>query len=313
MPGLARPAGLIGHAVKPLMNDAPTPARGHPLSVLDQHLAPHGLLTRLMYRATRIRAPWFKRWQINWFIRRYGVDMSVAEQADLEAYPDFNTFFIRALRPGARPLPSDPAAIISPVDGTVSQAGMIENGRLYQAKGHGYTLTDLLGGAKEYAASFDGGVFATLYLSPRDYHRVHMPCDGVLREMTYVPGRLFSVAPRTTEHIRGLFARNERLIMLFDTACGPMAVIMVGAMFVAGMETPWTGLVCPAHREGPRRWDYRDRAEPLRLARGDEIGRFNMGSTVIVLLPRGCAELAPDITPSAGVRMGQRLATLVHK
>lgn len=263
-----------------------------------------------MYRATRIRALWFKRWQINWFIRRYGVDMSIAEQADLETYPDFNTFFIRALRAGARPLPEDPKAIICPVDGAVSQAGRIEQGRLYQAKGHGFTLTDLLAGAKQHADAFDGGLFATLYLSPRDYHRVHMPCDGRLLEMTYVPGRLFSVAPRTTESIGGLFARNERLIMLFETVCGPMAVVMVGAMFVAGMETVWTGLVCPAHRERPRHWDFRDSQEPVCVVRGGEIGRFNMGSTVILLLPRGCAEIAPEIAPGVTVRMGQQLASI---
>lgn len=300
-------------SIPPQRSNKATSSRRYSLKVLDQHLAPHGLLTRLMYRATRIRTLWFKRWQINWFIRRYGVDMSIAEQVDLEAYPDFNTFFIRALRTGARPLPNDPKAMVCPVDGVVSQAGRIEQGRLYQAKGHGFTLPHLLGGAKQYAEMFNGGIFATLYLSPKDYHRVHMPCDGTLRGMTYVPGKLFSVAPRTTENVHGLFARNERLIMLFDTACGPMAVIMVGAMFVAGMETVWTGLVCQTHCEGPRHWNFEERAEPLFVARGDEIGRFNMGSTVIVLLPPDCAELAPEILPNVSVRMGQTFASLTRK
>jgi len=304
------------------MNEAPktphcggkqTSTPGYSLSLLDQHLAPHGLLTRLMYRATRVRAPWFKRWQINWFIRRYGVDMSQAEQPDLETYPDFNSFFIRALRPDARPLPADAAALVSPVDGTVSQAGRIDDDRLYQAKGHEFTLAELLAGADRHASTFTGGTFATLYLAPRDYHRVHLPCDGVLREMTYVPGHLFSVSPRTTVALAGLFARNERLVMIFDTACGPMAVIMVGAMFVAGMETVWTGLVTLDHREATRHWDFSDRPEPLRFARGDEIGRFNMGSTVIVLLPPDCAELAPEITADRVVRMGQRLATFITR
>lgn len=287
----------------------PSPSRDQPLLAPDQYLAPHGLLTRLMYRATRVRTPWFKRWQINWFIRRYGVDISQAEQPDLEAYPDFNTFFTRALKPDARPLPADPATLISPVDGTVSQAGAIAGDRLFQAKGHDYPLRALLAGAADYAPHFEGGLYATIYLAPRDYHRVHMPCDGTLREMHYVPGRLFSVSPRTTAAIPGLFARNERLVMLFDTACGPMAVIMVGAMLVAGIETVWSGLVVVNHREAPRRWDYVGRSVPLHLERGAELGRFNMGSTVIVLLPPGCAELAATVQADATMRMGETLAT----
>ena len=294
----------------PQASDPSSPQRGQYFSVLEQHLAPHGLLTRLMYRATRVRALWFKRWQINWFIRRYGVDMSIAEQPKLETYPDFNTFFTRALRADARPLPADPRAVVCPVDGAVSQAGPIEHGRVYQAKGHDYSLETLLGGAAEHAALFDGGVFATLYLSPKDYHRVHMPLAGQLREMVYVPGKLFSVSPRTTETIPGLFARNERLVMLFDTEAGPMALIMVGAMFVAGMETVWSGLVSVDHRNGPRRWDYSKRASPIRFERGEEIGRFNMGSTVILLFPAGSADLAPAIQPGAPVRMGQEFASL---
>jgi len=297
--------------ISPPASGSPSPQqRDNRLAALDQYLAPHGRLTRLMYRATRVRAPWFKRWQITWFIRRYGVDMSIAAQPDLEAYPDFNTFFTRALRPEARPLPADPDAVACPVDGAVSQAGAITHDRLYQAKGHDFTLQTLLGGG-EHAASFESGVFATLYLSPKDYHRVHMPLAGQLREMVYVPGQLFSVSPRTVETIPGLFARNERLVMLFDTAAGPLALIMVGAMFVAGMETVWSGLVSVDHRDSPRRWDYSKRSAPLRFARGEEIGRFNMGSTVILLFPAGCAELAPTILPGAPVQMGQHFASLI--
>lgn len=277
-----------------------------PLGLLDQYLAPQRLLTRAMQRLTRVRAPWFKDRQIRWFIHRYQVDMNLAVEPDPAAYPDFNAFFTRALRPGARPVASEPDAVACPVDGTVSQLGDVEHDRLLQAKGRYYQLAALLGSPAR-AAEFMRSRYVTLYLSPRDYHRVHMPVAGRLREMAYIPGRLFSVSPRTTRGIPSLFARNERLITVFDTAIGPMAVILVGAMLVAGMETVWSGAI--PHASQPREWRYA--AGEVQIDRGAELGRFNMGSTVILLFPPDRVELAATLAPGAPVRMGQRLATML--
>lgn len=280
-----------------------------PLGLLDQYLVPQHLLTRCMQRLTRVRAPWFKDRQIRWFIRRYGVDTTIAAQPDPRAYPDFNSFFTRALRSDARPVEADADAVACPVDGTLSQLGDVENDRLLQAKGHYFLLADLLGSPAR-AAAFMRSRYATLYLSPRDYHRVHMPIAGRLREMVYVPGRLFSVSPRTTRAVPSLFARNERLITVFDTAIGPLAVILVGAMLVAGMETVWSGLI--PHAPGPVEWRYGDKDHPeVNLERGAELGRFNMGSTVILLFPPDRIEFAPALAPAATVRMGERLATML--
>jgi phosphatidylserine decarboxylase len=280
-----------------------------PLGLLDQYLVPQHLLTRYMHRLTRVRAPWFKDWQIRWFIRRYQVDMTIAAQPDPRAYPDFNSFFTRALGPDARPVTGDADAVVCPVDGTLSQLGDVGNERLLQAKGRYFLLADLLGSPAR-AAAFMRSRYVTLYLSPRDYHRVHMPLAGRLREMVYVPGRLFSVSPRTTRAVPSLFARNERLITIFDTAIGPLAVILVGAMLVAGMETVWSGLI--PHAPGPVEWRYGEKDQPeVNLARGAELGRFNMGSTVILLFPPDRIELAPALAPSAPVKMGERLATIL--
>jgi len=289
-----------------------SPAKGSWLlkfGLLDQYLAPHHFLTRCMRRLTRVRAPWFKDWQIRWFIRRYLVDMSIAAETNPLAYPDFNSFFTRSLRPEARPVVSEANAIACPADGAVSQLGDVENGRLLQAKGHSFDLFTLLGGSQARARSFQNSRFVTIYLSPRDYHRVHMPLTGRLREMVYIPGRLYSVSPRTTKAIPGLFARNERLVMLFDTAIGQVAVILVGAMFVAGIETPWSGLI--AHSKHPDEWRYGETSKQQKIIveRGAEIGRFNMGSTVIVLFPQNRIELAPSLAQSAPIKMGELLAT----
>ncbi len=279
------------------------------VGLLDQYLAPHHLLTRGMRRLTRVQTPWFKDWQIRWFIRRYQVDMSIAAQPDPLAYPDFNSFFTRSLRQEARPIVSEANAIVCPADGVVSQLGDVENGRLLQAKGHSFDLFTLLGGSETRARPFENSRFVTTYLSPQDYHRVHMPLAGKLREMVYIPGRLYSVSPRTTQAIPGLFARNERLVMLFDTAIGHIAVILVGAMFVAGIETPWSGLI--AHSKHPVEWLYSEttKQQKIIVERGAEIGRFNMGSTVIVLFPQNRIELAPSLAQDAPVKMGELLAT----
>lgn len=268
------------------------------LRILPQHL-----LAAAMYRVTRITTPWFKDLLIRRVIRHFGVDMAEAEQSDPTAYPSFNAFFTRALKTGARPLAE--GAVISPADGTVSQIGEIRGDRLLQAKRHHYDLSTLLGGDREQAETFRDGRFATVYLSPRDYHRVHMPYAGTLRSMVFVPGRLFSVNAATTQLVPQLFARNERLICLFDTDLGPMAVILVGAIFVGSMETVWHGET-RGPRDQPTRWVYR--AEDRRsFAAGEEIGRFNMGSTVIVLLPEDAVSWDPAIGPLDHVRMGQAL------
>ena len=250
------------------------------LFICSQYLLPHHLLSRLIGFAADCRATWFKDRLIAWFARRYQVDMREAQVE--EAYEHFNAFFTRALKDGARPLAQEPGAVLCPADGAISQLGPIEHGRIFQAKGHSYSLAELLGGDAELAAPFMGGDFATVYLSP-DYHRVHMPLAGTLREMVYVPGRLFSVNQTTAENVPELFARNERVVCLFDTERGPMAVVLVGAMIVASIETVWAGLVTPPKRELKTfRYDEAARA-PIRLEKGAELGRFKLGSTAIVL------------------------------
>lgn len=274
-------------------------------------ILPHQLLSHMVRHATRWRSVWWKNPLIKQFIRRFDVDMSEATAVNAEDYADFNSFFTRALKPGARSFPQDLHAITSPVDGRVSQIGDITDGQLIQAKGHNYSVNSLLGGDTEQAASFDNGKFATLYLSPRDYHRIHMPCQGKLLETSYVPGRLFSVAPHTTRVIPGLFARNERLVSLFETAASPMALIMVGAIFVSCMETVWGGVVNPSMgmRQKRDRYDLKD-SPVIDLARGDEMGRFNMGSTVILLFGQNRINWDKSLVAGTAVQLGQQLALL---
>jgi phosphatidylserine decarboxylase len=273
-----------------------------------QYLLPHHLLSRLMYQVTRSRWGWLKDLMIRMVIRLYRVDMSEAAAPDPSRYASFNDFFTRALRPDARPLPPDPAAVLCPADGALSQAGQIRDGRIFQAKGRDYSLEELLGGDKDWAQRFAGGAFATIYLSPRDYHRVHMPVAGELKRMVYVPGRLFSVNPATTRLVPRLFARNERVVSLFEGESGPLAVILVGAIFVASMDTVWQDNVAPGSRQ-IRSWDYPHGKQPVRLARGEEMGRFNMGSTVILLFPRDQMVWSDTLAPGAQVRMGEEIGT----
>lgn len=269
------------------------------LACLPQH-AVSRLTMKLTRLHTRAKDP-----VVRWFIRRFGVDMSEAADPDPAAYPTFNAFFTRALRAGARPLAGDAHTPVSPVDGRVSQAGTIQAGRLFQAKGIDYALQDLLGGDPGDAGRFAGGSFATLYLAPGDYHRIHMPLAGRLLRMVHVPGRLYSVAPWTVTTIPGLFARNERVFALFETGRGPLGLVLVGAINVAAIETIWAGLVTPPRGHSVLRTDYP--ADGPALSRGSEMGRFNMGSTVIVLTPRG---VALDAVPPAGhrIRVGEALA-----
>jgi len=241
------------------------------------------------------------------FIRRFGVDMSEAAEPDPNSYPTFNAFFTRALRAGARPLATEPKAIACPVDGGVSQCGNINDGRIIQAKRRGFNVIELLGGDPTLAAKFNGGMFTTLYLSPKDYHRVHMPFDGILRRMLHVPGRLFSVNPPTTRTVPRLFARNERVAMIFDTTIGAMAVVMVGALNVGSIETVWAGEITPPRGCVLRSWDYLD--DKMKFIKGAELGRFNMGSTVILLFSAGHVRWESSLVADSNVRMGQRIGT----
>ena len=267
---------------------------------------PHQLLSRLVRCVTRWQTSWWKNTTIKLFIRHFNVDMSEAESPGAEDYADFNHFFTRALTPGARPIDSNPQAILSPVDGRVSEAGDIADGRLIQAKGRNYSLSVLLGGDENRALPFQDGKFVTLYLSPRDYHRIHMPCSGHLLETTYVPGRLFSVAPHTVRVIPNLFARNERLVTLFDTEEGPFAMILVGAIFVSCMETIWGGTVNPDMGMDLQTTGF-ETGKPVELQAGDEMGRFNMGSTVILLYGPDRIEWADSLRHGQPVRMGEAI------
>jgi phosphatidylserine decarboxylase len=275
--------------------------------VLLQHALPHRLLSRLANRVARSEWRPGKQFLIEQVVRRFGVDLAEAEQPDPRAYPSFNAFFTRALKAGARLADPDPQALLMPADGRISQLGRIEQGRIFQAKTQSFTAAELLG-SEQTAAPFACGSFATVYLSPRDYHRVHMPWGGMLRETLHVPGRLFTVAPWGVEAIPRLFARNERLVCHFDCDFGPMAVVMVGAMLVSGVETVWGGEEIPPFGNAIRLRDWRGKG--IRLERFAEMARFNYGSTVIVLLPEGVVEL--EALPSQqAVRVGQRLGTVV--
>lgn len=278
------------------------------LFIIMQYLLPQHLLSRLAGCVADCRWPWLKNAFINWFVKRYQVDMSEAVQEEPTAYACFNDFFTRALKDGARPI--DPAAdsVLCPADGAISQLGAIEHGRIFQAKGQSFSALELLGGDPGHAALFQGGQFATVYLSPRDYHRVHMPLGGVLREMIYVPGKLFSVNRNTAENVPELFARNERVVCLFDTDAGPMAVVLVGAMIVASVETPWAGLVAPPRRQ--LRAEQYGRAAP-KLSRGEEMGRFKLGSTAIVLFGPGRTRWDNSLQAGDAVRMGQNMGHTV--
>jgi len=278
------------------------------LFIYSQYLTPQALLSSLFGCLAQCRTAPLKNRAIARFIRQYGVDMSEALEPDPTAYEHFNAFFTRALKPGARPLDASPGAVLSPADGAISQLGAIRDGRIFQAKGHHFTADELLGGDAERAEPFRNGNFATIYLSPRDYHRVHMPTAGTLRETVYVPGRLFSVNPLTARSVPRLFARNERLACLFDTEFGPMAVVLVGAMIVGAMETVWAGQVKP---HGSRIVTTRYETGAVRLEKGAEMGRFKLGSTVVLLFPPGRVNWSESLGPLSGVRMGQALGRAV--
>ncbi len=277
---------------------------------LIQYLLPHHLLSRVMYWVTRSEWRLFKDLIIRNVIDIYKVDMNLAVDQEPTNYRSFNDFFTRALKPEARPLAEGKQTLLSPVDGTVSQAGQIMDGRIFQAKGHDFSLHELLGGDPKWTSAFANGSFATIYLSPRDYHRIHMPTTGTLKKMIHVPGRLFSVSPSTTRNIPRLFSRNERVVNLFETEAGPMALIMVGAIFVSSMDTVWAGAITPkSHRV--TNWEYgRKSTAAIKLQRGAEMGRFNMGSTVILLFGKDAVELITELQPEAKMQMGQQIGSI---
>jgi phosphatidylserine decarboxylase len=285
---------------------------GDQLRYLPHRMIPQRLMTRAFHAITRVRAPWFKNTLTRALIRIFNIDMSDAENPDPRSYETFNHFFTRSLRPDARPIAAGERVISSPVDGRVSQAGPIAGDRMFQAKGQSYSLLELLGGDEAQAAMFHGGRFTTLYLSPRDYHRIHMPVTGTLRAMTHIPGKLFSVSPLTTRVVPRLFARNERVNCLFDTADGPMLMSLVGAVNVASIETVWAGVITPPLGRRIRSWSYPEEGgEPLTLERGVEMGRFNTGSTVILLFPPGVNSWAESLRPGDPIRMGAHIGDLV--
>lgn len=271
------------------------------------YVLPHRVLSSLARRLAYSNHPRVSRWLIDTVVRRFGVDLTEATDADPRAYATFNAFFTRALREGVRTPDADPRALLMPADGRISQCGAIEDGRIFQAKGQSFSAAELLAD-EDAARPFSNGTFATVYLSPRDYHRVHMPWTGTLRETVHVPGRLFSVGPAAVRLVPRLFARNERLVCHFDTDFGPMAAVMVGALLVSGVETVWSGIEIPQYGQAITVKDYRGAG--ITLERFAEMARFNYGSTVIVLLPAGVATLAPQLTAETPVRLGQRLATI---
>lgn len=279
------------------------------LCVLPQYALPQHTLSVLMSKITHSENPVIKNVFIRQIIKHYGVDMDEALQQDIRQFKSFNDFFTRELKPDARPLVCGANAIASPADGVVSQAGAIADGRIFQAKGKSFTAQELLGGCAERAAPFANGQFATIYLSPKDYHRLHMPLTGTLTEMVHVPGRLFSVNTITSQIVPRLFARNERVCCLFDTEAGPMALVLVGAIFVSSIETVWQGVVTPPTIRTVRTWDYPN--NPPTLSMGEEMGRFNMGSTIIVLFGKDKIRWDSGFAPNKAVKLREKIGGLI--
>jgi phosphatidylserine decarboxylase len=277
-------------------------------AVFFQYLLPKQALTAFAgFVASRERG-WVTTEIIRWFVGKYQVNMNEAANSDIGSYRTFNDFFTRALKPGARPLAQ--AELICPVDGAISQFGVIEQDQIFQAKGHYYSTTALVGGDAVLAAQYQDGSFATLYLSPKDYHRIHMPCEGRLTRMIYVPGELFSVSPVTARGVPGLFARNERVVCVFESARGPFVLILVGATIVGSMATVWHGVVNPPRGKAVREWHYPAESTPaIVLKQGDEMGRFLLGSTVVMLFPKGPLQFNPEWVSGRSVRLGEAMAS----
>ncbi|MBL8433894.1 MAG: phosphatidylserine decarboxylase [Zoogloea sp.] len=277
------------------------------LKVTAQYLLPKQALTVLAGKLAGARAGGLTTRVIRWFVGRYGVNMAEAANPDIASYPSFNEFFTRPLKPGARPLAD--ADYICPVDGAISQFGRIERDQIFQAKGHSYSTHALVGGDRDLAIQFQDGEFATLYLSPRDYHRIHMPCDGRLTRMIYIPGDLFSVNPVTAHGVPGLFARNERVVCVFENDAGPFVLTLVGATIVGSMATVWHGQVNPPRPGTIKEWDYAP--GEVTLKKGDEMGRFLLGSTVVMLFPKRRLRFTEAWTPTRAIRMGEAMGSRV--
>lgn len=280
------------------------------LFILFQYLVPQHLLSRLMGWVGETTISWIKNPFTRWFVGNYNINMAEAAESDPSAYACFNDFFTRALKPDARPIDSSTNSIVSPADGAISQLGDINDGRIFQAKGQSYSSQELLGGDAKLAAEFDQGKFATVYLSPKDYHRVHMPYTGTLRTMIHVPGDLFSVNDTTAANVPRLFARNERAVCIFDTDMGPMAVVLVGAMIVASIETPWAGQITPIKKQVVTT-QYGQAPAALTLNKGDEMGRFKLGSTAVVLFAKDSIEWQQEFSTGTATVMGQAFAQQV--
>jgi phosphatidylserine decarboxylase len=275
------------------------------LSVLPQYLLPKKALTQLAGAAARHAGGGLTHSAIRRFVARYGVNMAEAADPRIESYPTFNEFFTRPLKSGVRPLAD--ATWVCPVDGAISQFGAIDRDQIFQAKGHHYSTAALVGGDAALASQFEGGHFACIYLSPKDYHRIHMPCEGTLKQMIYVPGELFSVNPLTARNVPGLFARNERVVCVFDTPHGPFVNVLVGATIVGSMGTVWHGVVNPPRLAEVTTWNYAGESAP-HLAKGAEMGRFMLGSTVVMLWPKNTLNFNAEWAPGKGVRLGEAMA-----
>lgn len=273
-----------------------------------QHTIPQHLLSKMMWKLTRCEYKWLLKLILPLFIRQFKVNMDEAKNSDWKSYSSFNTFFTRELKEDARTICADKNSLACPVDGAISQLGKIQKDLIFQAKGHAYSLTQLLGDREDLGNTFANGQFNTIYLAPKDYHRIHMPVDGTLKEMIHVPGELFSVNPTTVENVPALFARNERVICLFETPAGPMAMILVGAIFVGSIETVWHGEVTPPTRKDIRNWKYDEKE--LKYVKGQEMGRFNMGSTVILLYTNNKIDWDKDLKTEQVVRLGERIGLI---
>jgi phosphatidylserine decarboxylase len=276
------------------------------LAVLPQYLLPKGALTNFAGRVAGAKGGAMTTHLIRWFVGKYDVNMDEAANSDIASYRSFNEFFTRALKPGARPLAK--ADFVCPVDGRISQFGAIEGDQIFQAKGHKFSTTALVGGDAALARQFEHGSFANLYLSPRDYHRIHMPCDAALKRMIYVPGELFSVNPTTARGVPGLFARNERVVCEFDTAFGPFVMVLVGATIVGSMATTWHGVVNPPRLPKVTEWTYKKNEYTFK--KGEEMGRFLLGSTVVMLFPKDTLHFNDQWQPAGPVRLGEMMADL---
>jgi phosphatidylserine decarboxylase len=279
-----------------------------PAAITQQYLLPKKLLTQFAGLVAGARMGPLTHWIIRKFVAHYQVNMAEAVDPRIESYATFNDFFTRPLREGARPLAASP--FICPVDAAISQYGPIEHDQIFQAKGHSYSTRALVGGDQALAHQFDHGHFATLYLAPKDYHRIHMPCDARLKRMIYVPGDLFSVNPLTARHVPSLFARNERVVCEFESAYGPMVMVLVGATIVGSMATVWHGVINPPRTREPREWRYDN--QNIALVKGAEMGRFLLGSTVIMLFPKNVLSFTPDWAPTRPVRLGEAMATVIE-